>query len=754
MIKASLLIFSLLGLTASVLPAANVRWADGTIAEPPQGKLLSDNNGFYGETSLTGVVYRYLSKLTPDSGDGETDNSRQKGRRLLNGDLGNHYFYFTDLKTPRMFSPGTVEFDFKARCRFNEVDLHVAPGTYRVTITASTEPGEEFKTVTGQRTYTVSNPLSLVRIMFAAPVSARLLRIEIAAVAGKDVALSEVYAWGTVETAVTAKNTAYQVYDVQFPQSVPGITSTSVDDAVVNQWVRNMPRTSAVLAEVPAWDALSKSMRLPEAAVVAAPVKLTMVRNGTAAAAMVLVNTSSTETHSGRIEVSAFTDAKGRPVPEITAEPGALAAMPSRDFGVQLTSIITASNKPSGEVLRRYVTNAEQISDFPNIKLNNFGNIYLWLKLRTDGCAPGHYKATMRALPGVEKNIEVEVLDVTLDDKMPRFVRTWWRPFGQCPFQSLDWVKRDAEHRLEIGTTELPEQVLQGPESLGAIMRARQPNMIFGFFQGEYGGKLWLVAAANDQWGKNGLPPEDKQKIRAQCFGLANWAKQRGLDFNHWYVDMADEPNSKNYRLFGEVVRAMHETVPDAMISCNPCSWYPGGNEPDDMIYPLLSGWYNDHIAISMPAMGLINYKKCGRRLFEAPRKFNAFYDVAGGRAKSESFGNVNYPRKMVWEAIKHGYNGWGFYSYFSTNGDETWNDLAAETPTYCMVYPGPNGPVPTRMFEAAREGYEDYLLMAYLKKHDSLAHAKVLEAYASGTAYTELRAMIYRILANQHPSR
>ena len=53
------------------LGAAEVRWADGTVAEAPPGKLLSDNLGYYGDVAWTGMTYSY--QTPPRAGSGDAD---------------------------------------------------------------------------------------------------------------------------------------------------------------------------------------------------------------------------------------------------------------------------------------------------------------------------------------------------------------------------------------------------------------------------------------------------------------------------------------------------------------------------------------------------------------------------------------------------------------------------------------------------------------------------------------------------------
>ena len=72
------------GRAAEPVAPPPVIWYDGIRSPAPAGKLLSDNEGFWGDCTLTGVEYAYARP--PDNpADVWRDQAAKPGRRLLDG---------------------------------------------------------------------------------------------------------------------------------------------------------------------------------------------------------------------------------------------------------------------------------------------------------------------------------------------------------------------------------------------------------------------------------------------------------------------------------------------------------------------------------------------------------------------------------------------------------------------------------------------------------------------------------------------
>lgn len=85
------------------------------------------------------------------------------------------------------------------------------------------------------------------------------------------------------------------------------------------------------------------------------------------------------------------------------------------------------------------------------------------------------------------------------------------------------------------------------------------------------------------------------------------------------------------------------------------------------------------------------------------------YYDSASDKGRSPT-GHYRY---KLWWALKHGATGNGFWTY--TDSSHLWDDYAG-SPTYSVVYDGPDGVISSKRWEAYRAGIEDYELCRMLQ--------------------------------------
>lgn len=739
-------------LFALALPGrGDIIWFDGSKSpDPPPGKLLSDNDGYWGDRILTGVEYTY--ERQPDNPpDKWRDDANKYGRRLLDGRPAWNWW------TPvGITGPLVVTFDFKRTCTFREVDVDTRNKKVAIKIETSASADGPWAEAY-HRTREECPEVQFHRIGLPLAPSGRYLRLTVEA---EGITwLEEVLVWGDAEVTPETPEACNPIYPqreappISF-ESIPGIERTAFPDARFWAWTHELgavAKQPAVWSQVPTWDAITDKALLPEPKDVRNSVEIVMARNETECVALALTNTSWERTWQTEISLSPFRGPAGATQRDVTGVVRVMGAIPSRWYGVNLGPLFRPGNMLPPGMMRRYLTNGHLIENFPKVTLSKAGSAVFWVSVTTNSARPGLYTARLSARGGPSLTLQVRVLDVTLP--YPRvWLQTYSHLTGQFPFRTADRWANEVAYKKYIGVTVwngFPEEGT--PEKL-AYERGRTYYHIWGI--GDYGHRLYGGQIDPDK-----LTDEDAAAIAELIRGHVAKARQLGLGFDEWYVELTDEPGEGNAKAFGALCKLIRKADPRVRIYCNPSFWTgegPDGCRPDDVVYEALSGWYRECIDVSCPIYLLLRDRPKSMALFNAPRMVNAFYNVCTQSAKSERAAEVDLYRRMGWDAFRLGWNGWGFYSYFGPRGDP-WNDFDAEwytgedLPDYIIVYPGPYGPIPTRQSEAVREGYEDYCLLTLLrtkkKEHELKA---LLDEYAARKPTWELRERALRLAAGK----
>lgn len=722
------------------LGQGGIIWFDGSKSEqPPAGKLLSDNDGYWGERILTGVDYTY--ERTPDNpADKWRDDATKFGRRLLDGRPAGNWW------TPVGISgPLVVTFDFKRMCQFSEVDIDTRNKKVATRIEVSEEAQGPWTEVFS-RSLEECPEQEFHRMPLLDQPRGRYLRLTVEAQSTTWV--EEVLVWGEAEVSPETPEAYNPIYPQREPspisfESIPGIERTAFPDARFWSWTATLgpaAKEPAVWSSVPTWDAITDKALLPKPEEVLKSLELVMARNESECAALALTNTSWQRNWETELSLSAFRGPGGQQG-KVTGLLRVAGAIPSRWYGVNLGPLFEAGNMLSSSLMRRYLTNGGLIERFPRVVLSKAGAACFWLTVTTNDAAPGLYTARLSAKGGPSLTVRVRVLDVTLPQ--PRiWLQTYSSVTGQFPFCAADRLAREVAYKKQIGVT-----VWNGfPEDNTAPKLAYEKGKTFFHIWGlgDYGHKLYGGNVDPDE-----LTDQDAAAIAELIKGHVQEARELGLDYDEWYVELTDEPGERNAQAFGALCHLIRKADPKVRIYCNPSFWTgeePDGCRPDEVVYQALGPWYRECVDVSCPIYILLRNRPNSMPLFDAPRAVRAFYNVCTQSAKSERAAEVELYRRMAWDAFKLGWNGWGFYSYYAPRGDP-WNDSDAEwytgedLPDYIMVYPGPYGPIPTRQSEAVREGWEDYCLLSLLRTEKKESELKaILDDYAAGRPLSELR--------------
>ncbi len=379
-------------------------WWDGSrdTENSAPGKLLSDNEGYWGQSVLTSVEYLYETPLSVPAGI-TGDDPKRFGRRLLDGIPQGAWNVPVDAASGAL----SVVFDFKRVCTFNEVDIVTQSNKVALKIEFADGAAGSWR-VALDRPLEQSPDKSFHRVPLAAKPSGRLMRLTLTAGPGQPTQLNEVLAWG--DAASTEKTPEAHNSILPTPvlngigfDSVPGIAKSSFSDAQYWSWQRTIGQAvkkPAVWSQVATWDNITNAPILPAPNRIGQPVSLSMARNETENAALALTNTSLIDPSSVEVSLGSFRRlAKdGRPsasaAANISGHLRVAGAIGTRYFGTNLGPLFDANNRLGDSLMQRYLTNGAGIKDFPRLTLSPAGSAVLWLAVETRGAAPGLYEGS------------------------------------------------------------------------------------------------------------------------------------------------------------------------------------------------------------------------------------------------------------------------------------------------------------------------------------------------------------------------
>lgn len=738
---------SIVLMTACGYCPAGTLWWDGShdAADAPPGKLLSDNDGYFGDCILTGVTYSYETEPT-NPADIWRDDATRYGRRLLDGRPAGNWWVPVGVNG----KPLAVVFDFQRPCAFTEVDVCSRSRQVGIEVACGDGPDGPWRPAFSRPREQAPDE-AFRRCPLADGAEGRYLRLSVDG--GGISYVDEVLVWGDASAEADIPEDYRPVVPPALPteiafSGIPGIEKTTFSDARFWDWQREIgshARQPVVWWRVATWSSITDTPLLPEAASITDSVQITMARNETECVALALTNTSCEAPREVTLKLSEFRAEGGAGQDALGGGLSVAGAIGSRHYGVNLGPLLTADNMPGESLLRRYLTNGAGISAFPRVTLSRAGSAVLWLSVTSDNAPPGRYLARLSCGSGPALIVRVHVLDVTLPAP-PVWLNTWSGTTSMFPFVYDDRAPREVAYKQSLGISVWNGFPEPGTDAEIAHRSGRAVFHLYGvpdkYVHGGYAGRIKPEE----------LGEEDQQAISEHVASLVRRATELGLDYDDWYGEIWDEPGPGNSALYGALARMMKQADPRVQVYCNPCFWSGNGVLGDAEVYGALSPWYREYVDISVPLYLLVRDHPQSYGLFDAPRAVRASYAVSTQSAKSEQAPQVQAYRRMAWDAFSRGWNGWGFYSYYAPRGNP-WNDMDADwiedRPDYLMVYPGPRGPIATRQSEAVREGWEDYCLLTLLREWGAGAEVEqILQAYADGAEPEALRLRALRAAA------
>jgi len=369
----------------------------------------------------------------------------------------------------------------------------------------------------------------------------------------------------------------------------------------------------------------------------------------------------------------------------------------------------------------------------------------IWFSLNSRALKPGRHRATIRvgdvASFGrpAQATLEIGVSSVRLPDRLRFRHCNWLSPAGIAHREMRRRIVDDAlAHRTSVFIVPPPAAIV---DAAGDVMR-----MVGGAHDelaAALKGRAFLLVTGTPslRWPGRDAPTE---AARDAAFAGAVRAYGAHMDALGWprteyALYLQDEPGltglDAQYRSFVDTVRKVKAADPRMPIYAN-----PAGGARAEILRPLVGlvdVWCPDlHLYRGDPD-GLDPVFRSGREWWN--------YEAPGDQRNLDPLG---FYRMQAWVAFKHGMQGAGYWVH---SYDPYWFDEPGGGSEYGAVYVTDGRPVPSKRWEATRDGIEDYELLSMTREaaermaDPSAAFGLIAEAVAFVTSGQETTSDIGR---------
>jgi hypothetical protein len=363
----------------------------------------------------------------------------------------------------------------------------------------------------------------------------------------------------------------------------------------------------------------------------------------------------------------------------------------------------------------------------------------LWITLNAKELAPGAYTANLR-LTSLEPDPSEIVLPIQLtvhDLELPRplHVCVWAWEGGPLGTQN-DAVLTDlVAHGVTVFFGRCPQGDCNGRGELTRPLDFAEHDASVRRYS-PHGSLLFLSPQDNVK----GAPfLSDPWKAAFSSY-LREWVahlKTLGLSYEQWALYPYDEPSTPFTQTTLDLIavaRVIRAADPRIRIYADPTSGTT--METVQRLKGLIDIW--------CPSSELL--ERLGQEMLPAVKAAGQVwtYDAAG-RAKTLSC--LGIYRWRFWHAWNQGLTGVGWFTYALHGNVSRWLGPNPSGDFFATVYEGPDGPVSSKRWEAAREGVQDYALLFLLRQRLGQAAARGADVSEASRLLGELPRQVEQVL-------
>ncbi len=379
------------------------------------------------------------------------------------------------------------------------------------------------------------------------------------------------------------------------------------------------------------------------------------------------------------------------------------------------------------------------------ISVPPMGNRQLWLTFDTHGLDEGNYEGMLKLLAlgagdaFVEMPLRLHVSSVSLPEES-RYRFYSWAHMGNDPEERLARLRFDdlLAHGTTVFGVGVPRQPFNAQGNLTGTPDWTKHDKWMKMYRGK--GMVLIPSFQYSVKGPKEAPMWSEPWEKAYKAALKRYVahlKELGFGYDGFALYPYDEPWLTGMSVANKLIKVAKlskEADPNVLIYCDPAG----------MASPENSAEAAGYIDIWMPQIDLL---KKDKRLL-------AFYKSTGAQVwtyeapgHSRLLKPLGLYRMQPWLAFRYGLSGSGIWTYNVGSINGSWDPVKGGT-FYSLVYEDGQTIVPSRRWEAYRDGVEDYHMLTMLKESgNEQTTAFIDEAVLKITAKQEEAASINRLI-------
>lgn len=339
----------------------------------------------------------------------------------------------------------------------------------------------------------------------------------------------------------------------------------------------------------------------------------------------------------------------------------------------------------------RCLRNFEGIRYLPKVTATAIDPVVIWITVRTHGLSPGHHRAILKITDqegqGREVLMSIIVGDYKLPTENPLYGYGWqWAPEGA---EGIAWLSYFKEYGINV------------------------THITANFDEAKEAGYKFFLFVFGPSWAGKSFEEVPLDEVKKALEKIRADINRLQLKPQQWAVVLYDEPGDQVMPKVVTWANRLREMWPEIRF----WSTVPWGPRPEMVnkwatvegtfkpLAKILDFWcpYSFNLWDEEADQHLSIMRASGKPIW--------FYDIWGMSASRRPQVGRQMLRLGPWIAWKYRLQGFAWYALNEYSDDDPWSDQSASE-CYACVYPPAGGyqvPVPSRGFEAVRQGFQEY---------------------------------------------